>query len=93
MVYGEIAAVMSKATGKTVVYKRISLEDFKKSLLFILDFFVQGSSYQAEFGYFGPDSKSWLLGPRRPHEADSRLLKSISRHILFSSHKLAAIKP
>jgi len=53
----EIAAIMSKATDKTVVYKQIPLEDFKKSLSFGADIFVKGSSYQEEFGYFGPDSK------------------------------------
>ena len=53
----EIAAIMSKATGKTVVYKQIPLEEFKKSLPFEADMFVEGFSYQEEFGYFGPDSK------------------------------------
>ena len=53
----EIAAIMSKATGKTVVYKQIPLEEFKKSLPFMPDIFVEGFSYQEEFGYFGPDSK------------------------------------
>ncbi|MCJ1461264.1 hypothetical protein MMC28_011646 [Mycoblastus sanguinarius] len=53
----EIAAIMSKATGKTVVYKQIPLEDFKKSLSFAVDIFVEAFSYQEEFGYFGPDSK------------------------------------
>ena len=55
----EIAAIMSKATGKTVVYKQIPLEDFKQSLSFmgdLVDIFVEGFSY-AEFGYFGPDSE------------------------------------
>lgn len=56
----EIAAIISKTTGKTVVYKQISLEAFKKSLPFesdISDIFVEGFSCQEEFGYFGPDSK------------------------------------
>ena len=56
----EIVAIMSKATGKTVVYKQIPLEDFKKSLSFsvdLADIFAEAFSYGEEFGYFGPDSK------------------------------------
>lgn len=53
----EVAAIMSKATGETVVYKQIPLEELKKSLPFEADIFVEGFSYQEEFGYFGPDSK------------------------------------
>ena len=53
----EIAAIMSKVTGKTVIYKQVTLEDFKKSLSFALDIFVEGFSYQEEFDYFGLDSK------------------------------------
>ena len=56
----EVVAIMSKATGKTVVYKQISSEEFKKSLPFdddIADIFVEGFASQEEFGYFGPDSK------------------------------------
>lgn len=53
----ELAAIMSKATGKTIVYKQIPLEEFKKSLPFKVDIFVEGFSSQEEFGYFGSDSK------------------------------------
>jgi uncharacterized protein YbjT (DUF2867 family) len=53
----ELAAIMSEATGKTVVYEQIPPEEFKKSLPFMADMFVEGFSYQEEFGYFGPDSK------------------------------------
>jgi uncharacterized protein YbjT (DUF2867 family) len=53
----EIAAIMSKATGKTVVYKQIPLEDFKRGLSFGVDLFVEMFSFQEEFGYFGPDTK------------------------------------
>lgn len=54
----EVAAIMSKATGKTVVYKQIPLEDFKKSLSFGHDIFGEAFSYPEEFGYFGPDSEN-----------------------------------
>lgn len=52
----ELAAIMSEATGKTVVYRQIPLAEFKESLPFMADLFVDGFSYQEEFGYFGPDS-------------------------------------
>jgi len=53
----EVAAIMSKATGKTVVYKQVPVEEFKKSLPFAVDVYVEGYSYQEEFGAYGPDSK------------------------------------
>lgn len=60
----EIVAILSKATGKTVVYKQTSLEDFKKSLPFAPDLFADGASYQEKFGYFGLDSQklvAWAI--------------------------------
>ncbi|RYP82900.1 hypothetical protein DL769_001509 [Monosporascus sp. CRB-8-3] len=54
----EIAAIMSQTTGQTVVYKQIPLEDFKRSLPFEADMFVEGFSYYEEFDYFGPDAKN-----------------------------------
>jgi uncharacterized protein YbjT (DUF2867 family) len=56
----EIAAIMSKATGKTVIYKQVSNEEFKKSLPFMADLFAEGFSFGEEFGYFGPDSKELI---------------------------------
>jgi uncharacterized protein YbjT (DUF2867 family) len=57
----EIAAILSKATGKTVVYKQIPLKDFKESLPpFLVDIFVEGFSFGEEFGYFGPDSEKLI---------------------------------
>ncbi|MCJ1235574.1 hypothetical protein MMC14_003545 [Varicellaria rhodocarpa] len=53
----EVVAIMSRATGKTVVYKQISLEEFQKSLPFEPEMFVEAFSYQEEFGYFGPESE------------------------------------
>ncbi|KAI1084762.1 hypothetical protein F5B20DRAFT_591785 [Whalleya microplaca] len=53
----EIAAIISKVTGKPVVYKQIPLEDFKKSAPFGADLFAEFFSYQEEFGYYGPDSE------------------------------------
>ncbi|EXJ96157.1 hypothetical protein A1O1_01283 [Capronia coronata CBS 617.96] len=54
----EIVGTMSKATGKTVVYKQIPAEDFRKSLPpFAADIFVEGFGYGEEFGYYGPNTK------------------------------------
>ncbi|KIX09389.1 uncharacterized protein Z518_00468 [Rhinocladiella mackenziei CBS 650.93] len=61
----EIAALMSKATGKTIVYKQIPLEDFKKSLPFGVDFFVEAFSYGEEFGYYGPDTEKLVAWAAR----------------------------
>ena len=55
----EIAAVISKTTGKTVVYKQVSPEEFKESLPFpsdVSDVFVEAFGCGEEFGYYGPDS-------------------------------------
>ena len=56
----EVAIILSKTTGKTVVYKQISSEEFGKSLPFpveIAEVFKEAYSYAEEFGYWGPDSQ------------------------------------
>ncbi|KAI7974001.1 hypothetical protein EIK77_001643 [Talaromyces pinophilus] len=53
----EIAALLSRATGKTVVYKQVTLEEFKNSITFAPDLFADGFCFSEEFGgYWGPDS-------------------------------------
>ena len=59
--FEEIAAIMSKATGKNVVYKQIPLEEWKSSLPFAQDIFGEAFSYPEEFGYYGPESEK-LVG-------------------------------
>ena len=54
----QIAAIMSKATGKTVVYKQISVDEFKKVLPFEPDVFVEVCSFGEEFGYYGAESEN-----------------------------------
>ena len=56
----EICAIMSKAAGKTVVYKQILVEDFKKGQPFEADMFAEYFSYLEEFGYFGPESEKLI---------------------------------
>lgn len=53
----ELAAILSKATGKTVVYRQIPLEDFKKTLPFMVDLFADAFSAQEEYGYFGLETE------------------------------------
>jgi uncharacterized protein YbjT (DUF2867 family) len=64
--FEEIAALLSKTTGKTVVYKQISREEFAKSLPFMIELFTEAMSVLEEFGgYFGPDTEklvAWAAG-------------------------------
>jgi len=53
----EIVAILSKTTGRTIVYRQISLEDFKESLPFAPDLFADGFSCQEKLGYFGLDTQ------------------------------------
>lgn len=55
--FEEVAAIMSEVTGKTIVYKQISLEEFRDSLPFEPDMFAEGFSCGEEYGYWGPDSE------------------------------------
>ena len=56
--FEEIVRLLSKATGKTVVFKQISLDDFVNSLPFAPLLFADGFSFQEEFGgYFGPGTE------------------------------------
>jgi len=68
----EIAATLSKTTGKTIVYKQISLEEFREKLFQSLsgaaDLFIEYHNYLEEFGYYGRDSKkliAWAAGNAR----------------------------
>jgi uncharacterized protein YbjT (DUF2867 family) len=57
----ELVDIMSKATGKKVVYKEVSTEEFKKSLEFLpanlLDIFTEAFLFGGEFGYWGAGSE------------------------------------
>ena len=56
----EMIAIMSKATGKTIVYKRVSQEEFRKSLAVpegLADLFVEMLAFLEEVGYFGPEGE------------------------------------
>ena len=54
----EITATISKATGKSVVYRQLSVEEFKKSFPF--DAVIDGLRSVDEFGYWGPESKNLM---------------------------------
>ena len=56
----EIIAIMSKATGKDITYKRISTEEFKKRMKLpegLVDMFMEMMASLDDNGYFGPDSE------------------------------------
>lgn len=61
----EVAAVMSKATGKTVVFKQVSVEELRDILPFkdetIVSIFIEAYSYSEEFGYFGRQDAEELV--------------------------------
>lgn len=54
----DIAAIMSKATGKTVIYEQIPPEEFVKNFPF--EAVLEGWKYPEEFGYWGPDTKKLI---------------------------------
>jgi uncharacterized protein YbjT (DUF2867 family) len=56
--FEEIVTILSKATGKTVVFKQISLDEFTKSIPFAPTLFADAFSFLEEFGgYFGPNTE------------------------------------
>lgn len=54
----EICATMTRASGKNVVYKQVSSEEFNKIAPFGGGMFVEYYSYLEEFGYFGPEESN-----------------------------------
>lgn len=55
----EMAAIMSKATGKTIVCQQITTDEFRKALPHATDDHVkviEALSYGEEFDYWGPDT-------------------------------------
>jgi len=60
----EQAALISKTTGKTVVYKQVSAEEFKNSLPVMAELFTEAFTALEEFGYWGPGSEklvAWAI--------------------------------
>ncbi|KAL8709418.1 MAG: hypothetical protein Q9220_005801 [cf. Caloplaca sp. 1 TL-2023] len=55
--WDEVATIMSKASGKKVIYKQVPVEEFKEIVPFAADVFAEGFSAWEEFGYWGPDSE------------------------------------
>ncbi|KAJ4303211.1 hypothetical protein N0V90_002104 [Kalmusia sp. IMI 367209] len=56
----EMIAIMSKATGKDITYKRISTEEFKERMKLpdgLTDMFMEMIAFLDDTGYFGPDSE------------------------------------
>ncbi|KAK0707648.1 hypothetical protein B0H67DRAFT_588248 [Lasiosphaeris hirsuta] len=60
----EIAAIIAKHTGRTVVFKQISAEEWAKTVPWATEVFLEGFSFMDEYGYFGPGSEdlvSWAV--------------------------------
>ncbi|KAF8982658.1 hypothetical protein CPC16_011226 [Podila verticillata] len=58
LTWEEIAQTLSKATGKTVVYKQIPVDVFRSFLSPLsADFMVEMMFFFQDFGYYGPDTK------------------------------------
>ncbi|KAH9908298.1 hypothetical protein F4778DRAFT_343223 [Xylariomycetidae sp. FL2044] len=55
--YLEIVDILSRTTGKTVVYRQVSAEEFKKALPFFGEMFDDAFGCLEEFGYFGPGAE------------------------------------
>jgi len=79
----KVATIMLKATSKTIVYKQISIEKFKKSLSFAIDVYVEGFSYQEKFGFYDPDSKKLIAWAAKNAQGRLSTLKEyFERHSL-----------
>jgi uncharacterized protein YbjT (DUF2867 family) len=64
----EIAAAMTKTSGKKVVYEEVSVEDFKKTIPFGADVFVETFKALEEYGYSGSDTEedvAWAVANAR----------------------------
>lgn len=54
----KITTLLSKSSGKPIVYKQVSTEEFKAGLPFFQDVFAEEFSFMDEYGYFGPGSEA-----------------------------------
>ncbi|KAF2656931.1 putative hscarg dehydrogenase [Lophiostoma macrostomum CBS 122681] len=57
----EACGIISKSTGKTVGFKQVTVEEWRKGVDFLpeplVELFAEGFVAQAELGYWGPDSE------------------------------------
>ncbi|KAH7303221.1 hypothetical protein B0I35DRAFT_455312 [Stachybotrys elegans] len=56
----EIADIIARITGKNVLYQQIGVEDFRQTVPYGADTWVEGLRFMEELGYFGPDTKELL---------------------------------
>lgn len=54
----EMAATFSKVTGQDVVYKQLSVEEFRARTPFAADLLIETLDYFQEFGYYGKDMEA-----------------------------------
>ena len=55
--FEEIAAAFSKATGEKVVYRQLPREEYRKTIPFAPDLWLDAFTYDEEYGYFGPGTE------------------------------------
>ncbi|KAL7913151.1 putative hscarg dehydrogenase [Trichoderma velutinum] len=60
----EIAAALGKVTKENVVYKQISVEEFKTHTPFGADILAEAFSYFEEFGYYGKDMEELVASTK-----------------------------
>ncbi|KJZ79898.1 hypothetical protein HIM_00612 [Hirsutella minnesotensis 3608] len=56
--WDEMAAAISRATGKTVIYEQMPVDEFAREMPFAPEMWSDAFGYYAECGYFGPDTES-----------------------------------
>ncbi|KAF2024434.1 NAD(P)-binding protein [Setomelanomma holmii] len=72
----EIVSALVKATGKKIVYKQVSVDEFAKSIDFLGGFaeiFVEGFQAQEEYGYYGPGTEEGVAWAAEQAETQGRL--------------------
>ncbi|KAH8901331.1 NAD(P)-binding protein [Thozetella sp. PMI_491] len=55
-----VAAIMSKATGKTITYRKVSLESFKTTVPYASDMWGDCLKFMEEFNYYGPNTNGLI---------------------------------
>jgi len=53
----EVVDALAENTGKSITFKKISYEEFKESMPFAQDLWVDAMHCLEDYGYFGPESE------------------------------------
>ncbi|KAF2705471.1 hypothetical protein K504DRAFT_537063 [Pleomassaria siparia CBS 279.74] len=59
--FEDVAAIMARTTGKKVVYKQVTLDEYKQSISLlpppVVEFCIEGMLFGDEYAYFGPEEE------------------------------------